>query len=391
MNHSEREVFQVLLKEAYLKCFNKELSSVLSETDSKFFSNEIFETTGLTIGWKSLKNYVSSFLKTTPDKPENPSIATLDTLARYVLKAPVTSEAQRKINEGHYPFWFRYKEKCNLKEEKAGTAKKPFPRKFIAYAGFTLMVILFLAFQFFRTSAPLQFAENFNSVAEDSLKANGWFVQSKDSFFWQKRNQKAGHLTLYTLKGDNWRDSTENPTIPNLLLREIPFDCFTIEAHLTEFFPFKNWQQAGILLLEDTVFQGKSLRMSLAFNDFFGGYVKPKEILIQTISSNGGITNKPEEISHYPIFNIADKQDSIALRKNLMNSSFRIEKQGSKWRFLFAGGSAKNTAFKEIVSHEFDFRPNYVGLFALRGFVADTGTTAAHFNFFSLAKEKCPQ
>lgn len=391
MNHSDREVFHALLREAYVKCFGNELSSNLSETDSKFFSNEIFENTGLIIGWKSLKNYVSSVLKTTSDKLENPSVATLDTLARYVLKAPVTSETQRKMNEGHYPFWFRYKEKILFKEEKRNAFHLRYPWKSMVYTGLVVLLIAVIALQFFSSVTPLQFVENFDTVEEDSLASKGWFVQSKDSVYWQKRNPKAGHLTLYTLKGDNWRDSTENPIIPNLLLREIALDCFTVETHLTGFIPFKNWQQAGILFMEDTAFKGKSLRMSLAFNDFFGGYVKPKEILIQTISSNGGITGKPEEISHYPLFSIADTQDSLAIIKNLQYASFRIEKNGAKWRFLFAGGPAKNTAFKEIVSHEFDFHPKYVGLFALRGFVNDTGIVPAHFNFFSLTKENCSQ
>jgi hypothetical protein len=42
----------------------------------------------------------------------------------------------------------------------------------------------------------------------------------------------------------------------------------------------------GILLSEDSTFKSKMLRLSISFNDFFGGYNKPAEIIIQAISSS---------------------------------------------------------------------------------------------------------
>jgi hypothetical protein len=33
------------------------------------------------------------------------------------------------------------------------------------------------------------------------LMNHGWFLQSEDSVYWKKRNEKEGHLTLFTLKG----------------------------------------------------------------------------------------------------------------------------------------------------------------------------------------------
>jgi hypothetical protein len=111
--------------------------------------------------------------------------------------------------------------------------------------------------------------ENFQSVSEDSLLSRGWFVQSKDINYWNRRDEKPGHLTLFTLKGDNWPDSASIPGIRNLLLRKISADCFTAEVQLADFIPLQNWQQAGILLLEDTSFTGKSIRISLAYNNFF--------------------------------------------------------------------------------------------------------------------------
>ncbi|HEV8084154.1 MAG TPA: hypothetical protein VGP55_13185, partial [Chitinophagaceae bacterium] len=90
-------------------------------------------------------------------------------------------------------------------------------------------------------------------VQDDSLKKHGWFVQEKDELWWNRRHQMPSHLTLFTLRGDNWADSANNkPVIKNLLLRKITSDCFTAEIHLDKFVPMHRWQQAGILLLEDT-------------------------------------------------------------------------------------------------------------------------------------------
>ena len=55
------KAFNSLFNEAYKKCFGYPLKESLSETESKLFSNRLFDQTGLVVGWKSLKNY-SSFI-----------------------------------------------------------------------------------------------------------------------------------------------------------------------------------------------------------------------------------------------------------------------------------------------------------------------------------------
>src|SRR5688572_21056249 len=110
MNDTDMSVFVQLFNEAYATCFGHPLQTALTETESKLFSNQVLDQTGLIIGWKSLKNYSYFILEGASGKKENPSVATLDTLARYVLKAPYTDEIQRKNKESHYPWWFRYKE-----------------------------------------------------------------------------------------------------------------------------------------------------------------------------------------------------------------------------------------------------------------------------------------
>src|ERR1700712_5659708 len=106
MNNPEFLIFTVLFKEVYQKCFGNAIESPLTETESKLLCNNILDKTGLSVGWKSVKNYSIFINNTAAGKQENPSVATMDTLARYVLNAPYTSELQRKNDESHYPYWF---------------------------------------------------------------------------------------------------------------------------------------------------------------------------------------------------------------------------------------------------------------------------------------------
>lgn len=412
MNDLDFLVFANLFKEASLKCFGYPLKDPFTETECKLFHNQIFDQTGLTIGWKSLKNYSLFVVGGPSGKEVNPSVATLDTLARYVMNAPYTVEIERKKKEGHYPYWFRYKEKL-LRSREAGQAEGALeePREDIPDAGnaetvnwsihrkaririavvsgMAVIVFAILAVYISRRNGPVQFTEDFHAVREDTLTGRGWFVKAKDSVYWERRGEVPGCMTLFTLKGDNWPDPVQTPVIRNLLLRKIPCDCFTIELHLKNFIPRQNWQQAGILLMEDTSFAGKSIRITIAYNDYNGGYPRSRSILIQAITSLGRNFGKPEEIAHMPLYNVDSLDNSPVIAKNLDNFALRIEKQGNKFRFLYANGIWENTSFKEMATHEFPMNPRYVGLFALKGFVENADDIPVRFKFFSLHCDRC--
>jgi len=49
----------------------------------------------------------------------------------------------------------------------------------------------------------------------------------------------------------------------------------------------------------------------------------------------------------------------------------------------------KNAAFKEVGRAEFDFRPSFVAVFALEGFVSRSNDAAAHVDAFSLSEIAC--
>jgi hypothetical protein len=386
MNDLDASAFAALFKEAHGKCFGHPIANPLTETESKLFSNKIFDQTGLVIGPKSIKNYSLFVLNGAEGKEENPSVATLDTLARYAADAPYTNEIQRKVRENHYPYWFQYKDKFYRSQ------KKPVKRKWLMPASilFSVIIISIVSLIIIRskTTVAKPFIDDFNSVADDTLTAHGWFVKSKDEQYWNRRSDKPGHLTLFTLRGDNWPDSLNKPGIKNLLLRKISADCFTVEIHLSEFIPRQNWQQAGILLSEDTNFLKKSLRLSFLYNDFYGGFPNKKDIIIQAITSQGKDSDKPEEIIHQVVFTI-DSSVKNLVKQNLQHAAFRIEKHGKKFRLLFANGGFANTAFKELISKDIDINPQYVGLFAIKGFVDNVPAIPAWFDFFNYTPEKC--
>jgi hypothetical protein len=390
MKDLDRIPFIDLFKEAYEKCFGFPFSAALSETDSKVLSDKILEHTGLVIGYKSLKNYSLNLQKN--DRQEhrhaNPSVATLDTLARYVLDAPSTNEIKRKQNESHHPYWFQYSSRYS--PNKSILKQPQRSRRIIAAFSLISLIILsgiFVISIFKKSNDP--FSDEFNTTHEDSLKSNGWMIKSRDTLFWNKRNEKSGHISLYTLKGDNWSLDKDSAEIRNLLIRRISSDCFMVETHLTHFVPGRNWQQAGIILSEDSTFKSKMLRISISFNDFFGGYPKPAEIIIQIIgSSESGWLSKPEEIAHIPLFTIEPGKEDLA-ESNLAKSALKIEKIGTKYRFFYTAASLESFTFKEAFSGDFNIHPKYVSLFSISGWADDDDPIPAYFDFFRLLPIRC--
>src|SRR6185312_15029242 len=290
MNEVDASVFDLLFREACLKCFGHPLAKPLTETESKQMYARILEDTGLVIGWKSIKNYSFFVLSAGIAKPENPSVATLDTLSRYVEGAPYATEPERKKTAGHYPYWYDYKARRLIRRESESSAIPPKPAeasasrssgissgissgKWLAVACVVVMLALavILAANFQRRSYH-GFEDRFSNVSADSLRSEGWWLESPDSSYWTRRGEMPGCLTLFTLRGDNWPDSADRPVIRNLLMHRIDCDCWTVEVHWKDFLPLQNWQQAGILLMEDTGFRGASMRVSIAYNDYNGVY-----------------------------------------------------------------------------------------------------------------------
>ncbi|QIP14374.1 hypothetical protein G8759_18000 [Spirosoma aureum] len=389
MDEFDRRAFAALFRAVVEMCFGQPLRNLLSESESRHLSNEIEERTGLVVGWRSIKNYAAFLVNPTPDKQENPSVATLDTLARYIFRAPVTTEAERKKNEEHFPYWFRYREQLNQPNRTEQIDPIPNRNRLSGWLVIPLILGVIGLLWFVHEPEPEQVIDDFRKTDESTLAQKGWFIHSRNATYWNRRGEKPGYLTLFTLKGDNWHKTGEAPQIQNLLLRKIQDDCFRTEVHFKDFVPNANWQQAGLVLLEDTSFAGKSIRISLSYNDFFGGYIKPGEILIQAVASYGkGYTNL-EEIAHQPLFTLGNSSDRRLAVNNLKNFAFRMEKQGRKFRFLYSASPVDDFSFKEVTTYEFGITPKYVGIFALKGFVDSTIVMPVSVRFFRLDVERC--
>jgi hypothetical protein len=394
MRELDARAFASLFREAHQKCFGSALTTPLTESESLHFSVEIAERTGLEIGWKSLKNYSQYLLAEPQGKPENPSTATLDILARYLAEAPATDQGPPRKGARHYPYWFRYKEAFHQAERQRPNEAPPPPRRDRSAAGLAvalgtvLVALLLLVILTRRGGTAAAFRDDFDTVTDSALAGRGWWVRSIDSAHWAERGAKPGYLTLFTLRGDNWPYAGTAPTIKNLLVRKTASRCYVAELRLTAFFPRQNWQQAGMLVMEDTALAGKSLRLSLGFNAFAGGFPETPEIIVQAITSLGREASKPEEIVHQRLFVVEPATEDV-IRGNLAHSALRIEQRGTRLRLLYSAGPMENSAFKEVGTTEFDLRSAYVAVFALKGFVSQPDDMPVYVDGFSLADSPC--
>lgn len=384
--------FRSLFKEAFKKCFGISFAHPMSEADSRVMSNAILDQTGLVIGIKSIKNYSQYVAREEASKKENPSTATLDTLARYVLEAPHTDEIRRKDTESHYPYWFQYRSGLRIEEPSEYSLPKKRRLAKGIVTGITLALI-FAALMYWITkdirSGNEDFRDSFSDVSHLKLKSNGWQVDNPDSLWLPNTNVKKGHLTLYTLIGDNWPGASRSDKIRNMIVRPIEEECFSTEVHFTDFAPQSNWQQAGMLLGEDKSFTGKVIRLSISYNDFFGGYKKNPEVIIQGLSSTeAGAQSKPEEFVHLTLFTYEPGREEL-VQRNLHKSALKIEKKNKQIRFLYHTGTTDGFAFTEIASGNFNFDPKYVGLFAIQGLAEKERPIPVHVDEFSIMNIEC--
>ena len=130
--------------------------------------------------------------------------------------------------------------------------------------------------------------------------------------------------------------------------------------------------------------------MSLGFNDFSGGFPQTKEVIVQAITSLGRGFSNPEEFVHHRLF-VEEPATESLIRQNLETAALRIEKHGTRLRLLYSAGQMKNAPFKEVGVTDFDFRPAYVAVFALKGFVAESDDIPVDVDAFTLSKSSCSQ
>jgi hypothetical protein len=88
-------------------------------------------------------------------------------------------------------------------------------RPLILLGSIVAVIIILAIVQLLHNKNQQRFTDHFHSLQNDALAENGWFVQSKDSVWWNRRNERPHFLTLFTLRGDNGPDSVNAPLIKN--------------------------------------------------------------------------------------------------------------------------------------------------------------------------------
>ena len=129
MENANAQLSTKLFSEAFERCFGHAINTALTESESKHFSGAVYESTGLVVGWKSLKSYSRCIIDESATVGDQPSKELMDSLARYVMRAPKTSEVERKKERRRHPYWREYENQL-LRGTGRGAAMKLSKKKF---------------------------------------------------------------------------------------------------------------------------------------------------------------------------------------------------------------------------------------------------------------------
>jgi len=109
MEAPDLQIFIALFQQACLRCFGQLPATPLDAAASAHMSHVVHQSTGLFLSARIIQQYAAFALAQKTALTETPSGASLDTLARYVMDAPYTTEAERKTREGYFPYWHLFK------------------------------------------------------------------------------------------------------------------------------------------------------------------------------------------------------------------------------------------------------------------------------------------
>jgi hypothetical protein len=112
-------------------------------------------------------------------------------------------------------------------------------------------------------------------------------------------------------------------------------------------------------------------------------------VLVQAVAGYGKNYKNVEEVKHQTLFSLATDTDRYIAANNLRHSALRIEKRGRHFRLLFAASQLENFSFRELSVYDFDMKPKFVGIFALKGFVDSAAVMPVAVKFFRLEGLRC--
>ena len=413
-----------------MKLSHGELSFLRKAMEEKFLSGqtrpEPLNKTSYTLGYRALLKDI--FQRLDPEKKSlnyiygnkndrieqnGKSIASLNRLAKLFTCQIESAKfhdhfidlCYRYISDGKHvraTFPIPTQESENLD---SSTSHPPQISKTQKYLTGVLLVLGFLFLLIFCNRRPMDFEEDFRIVSEAYLNSRGWRFVDKDEFLLRMVKPKEGALGLSTAAGDIWvkEDSGEQRMIKNMLVREIPDEDFEIVTHISGFYPHQPHQQAGIVLLDDTVKKNTFIRFTITHNHpeekkMFPGYFFRVQIAISidgVIEYAGVLGDQiPERVPG----------DTIRDRK-YENVWLRITRNGKGYQFAFRVFS-QTMAFRYVCRTDMiecslnerstvklkNFQPRFLGLGAYHGFTDEAhgkplnaDTIPAYFESFKLS------
>ncbi len=194
----------------------------------------------------------------------------------------------------------------------------------------------------------------------ETLNNEGWNILDVDSNFLYKQD-KPGHLALYTLAGDYWIKPNENPVIKNLFVKKLDCRNCTIELSIKDFNPSKPWEQVGIFFLDANLSRSEFFRITYAFaldpdipaHIFQGVYGKE--------GTFDEIIRKPVTDKDYPKGHLNENNIWMKIQFDEMGNFEITGHRSFEW-----------DGYRLIGKIKLDFKPSYIGLAAFHGFTFNT-------------------
>ena len=384
MNSFDLEIFRTLIIDVFARATGGEQVPVpLSGTEANTLVHLIKEQTGRSISEKTLRTYVRQAFA--GNGSSGPSAYHLETLAQYALGLSELTDVEGM------PSWFKY-----LQQQRASTDADVEPavvgeKKTESPAADTLppaspdaairngqrrrywlwLLLLLpgsgLAWWINRPAPVLQFIDNFNRTNPDSLRAHGRQFLDYDAAWFARQPRADSMLTLWTLPGDYWvkSENHEKPLIKNLLVRRLEEDQCVISFRLVDFYPYQNWQSAGIFLFRSDLSRENWYRINFAYHysdiRFYCSYLSlftNCEHKIQTVLLENGLAKENHYTFRCPEFDVPWPAITIYVLIKGRKISVNIQ-QGHDWNPLVEAPE---------LDRELPFTPAFIGLGAFQGF-----------------------
>lgn len=232
--------------------------------------------------------------------------------------------------------------------------RRPLSRKWVWLAVLFVVALSALILAGRKNRLPKYWKEDFGSTHPDSLKRNGWAIEDFDAAAFSKQLQPK-HLTLYTLRGDYWYTPPDTPVISNLLFKKLSGESGKITFKLVNFNPTQNFQQAGLILLNENRDRSHNIRATFAACET----CIPALQSIQMVKMENGTAYE----KRYPLISWSDEPPAEAPLQELW---IQVQYEKGKFRIFYHTGE-EFASFGEVGNFDFNFQPRYVGIAAFRG------------------------